>query len=139
MHDVARATTAGNPLEETGRIPVMFGGRGAEPRPATSVTPDFERIQRSSEFGALRRRLRRFVFPVSLLFFAWYLSYVLLAAYAHDFMSTKVFGQVNVAMVLGMLQFLSTVVVTVAYLRFARRQIDPRVAEIRRQAGVPEA
>jgi uncharacterized membrane protein (DUF485 family) len=71
------------------------------------------------------------------LFFLWYMTYVLLAAYAHDFMSIKVFGEVNVGILFGILQFVSTLVITAGYIRFARRHIDPRVAEIRRQAGVP--
>lgn len=100
--------------------------------------PDFERIQGSGEFVALRSRLRRFVFPMSLLFFAWYLAYVLLAAYAHDFMSTKLFGHVNIAMVFGILQFASTIAITVAYVRFANHRIDPQVEDIRVRAGVTE-
>jgi uncharacterized membrane protein (DUF485 family) len=109
-----------------------------EPRNALEDTgPDFESIQRSGEFTVLRSRLRRFVFPMSLLFFAWYMTYVLLAAYAHDFMSLKVFGEVNVAIMLGLLQFVSTIVITGAYIRFANRRLDPQAEKIRQQAGVP--
>ena len=61
----------------------------------------------SPEFAELRRRLRTFVFPVSVLFLAWYLVYVLLADYAHGFMSIKLVGNINVALVLGLLQFVS--------------------------------
>nr|WP_236809217.1 DUF485 domain-containing protein [Amycolatopsis albispora] len=116
----------------------MFGGPGPSVLrhdPAEQAGPDYEAIQRSPEFVSLRSRLRRFIFPMSLLFFAWYLAFVLLAAYAHEFMSTRVFGSVNVAMVLGLAQFASTVLVTAAYLRFANRRVDPQVAAIRRSVG----
>lgn len=69
-------------------------------------------------------------------FFVWYVAYVLLADYAHGFMSRRVHGQINVGLVLGVLQFVSTVAITTAYVRFAAKNIDPRVEDLRRQSGV---
>jgi uncharacterized membrane protein (DUF485 family) len=136
MYDVARPTPA-NALEETSRIPVTPAG--APPSRSTAPAgPDYLAIQASPEFVALRRRFRGFVFPLSFAFFAWYMTYVLLAAYAHDFMSRKVFGQVNVAILLGLGQFVSTAVITWLYLRYARRRLDPRVADLRARAGLTE-
>ncbi len=57
---------------------------------------DFVAVQNSPEFQELRSRLRRFVFPMSALFLIWYFVYVLLGAFAHDFMATKVWGNINV-------------------------------------------
>ncbi|RJQ74986.1 DUF485 domain-containing protein [Pseudonocardiaceae bacterium YIM PH 21723] len=93
--------------------------------------PDWEQVATSPEFDQLRRRLRGFVFPMTGLFLAWYLLYVLLADYAHEFMSQKLFGNINVALVFGLLQFLSTFLITWAYIRFADRKLDPLSAEIR--------
>ncbi len=70
------------------------------------------------------------------LFLGWYLCYVLLAAYARAFMSFPLIGVINVGLVLGLLQFVSTAVITLCYVRFARRKIDPAVARIRATAGV---
>ncbi|MDQ7802232.1 DUF485 domain-containing protein [Amycolatopsis sp. A133] len=141
MYDVARPGP-GNALEETSRIPALPAGDppGATParRPAAPTGPDYPAIQASPEFVSLRRRFRGFVFPMSFAFFAWYMTYVLLAAYAHDFMSRKVFGQVNVGILLGLGQFVSTALVTWLYLRYARRRLDPRVAELRARAGLGE-
>ncbi|GAA1639186.1 hypothetical protein GCM10009764_71800 [Nocardia ninae] len=67
------------------------------------------------------------------LFLVWYLSYVLLGAYAHDFMATKVFGNINVGLLLGLAQFVSTFAITALYVRFANRELDPRAAAIRNQ------
>ena len=99
---------------------------------------DFVTIQRSDEFVMLRRRLRRFVFPMSALFFGWYLCYVLLAAYAHDLMSHRLTGEITVGLAMGVLQFGSTILIMVGYLRYARARIDPLVAAIRGRIGAPE-
>lgn len=135
MQNVAPTAVTPDPVEDTGQMRPLFGAPSDRPPRPRRPGPDFVAIQRSPEFGVLRSRFRRFVFPMSLAFVLWYLVYVLLAAYAHDFMSVKVFGEVNVAIVLGILQFVSTAGITAAYLRFARRRIDPEVDEVRQQAG----
>jgi uncharacterized membrane protein (DUF485 family) len=115
-----------------------FGGITRQPAsaPTKSAEPDFAAIHDSPEFTVLRRRFRRFVFPMTALFFSWYLTYVLLAAYAHDFMSHRVLGSVTVGLVLGLLQFVSTIAITIGYRRFARNRLDPYVAALRAGAGV---
>ena len=40
-------------------------------------------------------------------------------------------------MALGIGQFVSTALITWLYLRYARRHLDPRVAELRERAGTP--
>jgi uncharacterized membrane protein (DUF485 family) len=138
MTQVVHSPIAGR---SPGRPEPGFGGITRPPRPAPAPAPgppDFAAIRDSPEFTALRRRLRRFVFPVSALFFLWYLTYVLLAAYARDFMSVRLFGSVTVGLAFGLGQFVSTLAITFAYVRFARNTIDPRVARIRAKAGIRE-
>ncbi|MGH3431197.1 MAG: DUF485 domain-containing protein [Thermocrispum sp.] len=91
------------------------------------------RMQSSAEFRDLRRRLRGWVFPMTALFIGWYLLYVLLAAYATEFMSTKLWGNINVGLVLGLLQFVSTFVITGLYVRFANRNLDPVAERLREE------
>lgn len=91
-------------------------------------------IQASAEFQELRSRLRRFVFPMTAFFIIWYASYVILGAFAHDFMATKVWGNINVGLIIGLGQFLTTFVITGLYVRFANRELDPRAAAIRDSA-----
>jgi uncharacterized membrane protein (DUF485 family) len=91
----------------------------------------FITIQASPEFAELRRKLRRFVFPMTALFLAWCATYVLLGAFAHDFMALKVFGNINVGLLIGLGQFLTTFIITGLYVRFANRELDPRAAAIR--------
>jgi uncharacterized membrane protein (DUF485 family) len=93
----------------------------------------YEQMQATPEFADLRRRLRRFVFPMSAAFLIWYLVYVLLASYAPSFMSIKVFGNINVGLIIGLLQFVSTFVITTVYVRYANRHLDPAAEKIREQ------
>ena len=97
----------------------------------TSQRPSFVEAQRSPEFQELRNRLRRFVFPMTAFFLAWYASYVLLGAFAHDFMAIKVVGNINVGLVFGLLQFVSTFLITFLYVRFADRKLDPLAHQLR--------
>jgi uncharacterized membrane protein (DUF485 family) len=103
----------------------------------TTVDPveetDYQRVQRSPEFQDLRRRFRRFVFPVTALFLAWYLTYVLLADYAHEFMSIRVWGNITVGLLLGLGQFVSTFAITMIYARWANRRFDPVADDLRRR------
>lgn len=92
---------------------------------------DWEAVQSSPEFRELRHRLRRFVFPVTGLFLAWYLLYVLLASYATPFMDTRIGGNITVGLVFGLLQFVSTFVIAFAYVRFAGRRLDPLADQLR--------
>jgi uncharacterized membrane protein (DUF485 family) len=88
-------------------------------------------VQASEEFGGLRRALRSFVFPMTVAFLAWYLLYVVLSAYARDFMGTKLIGNVNVAFVFGILQFVTTFGIAILYSRYANKKLDPVANKIR--------
>jgi uncharacterized membrane protein (DUF485 family) len=91
----------------------------------------FVAVQASPEFQELRNRLRRFVFPMTAIFLIWYFAYVVLGAFAHDFMATKVWGNINVGILIGLGQFVTTFLITFIYVRFANRELDPRAAAIR--------
>ncbi|WP_300009273.1 DUF485 domain-containing protein [Pseudonocardia sp.] len=95
---------------------------------------DWLAVEAEPEFQELRRRLRNFVFPVTGLFLGWYLLYVLLATYASDFMAVPVFGNINIGLLFGLLQFVSTFAITAWYVRFADQRFDPLAAKVR--AGI---
>ncbi|MGH3785623.1 MAG: DUF485 domain-containing protein [Pseudonocardiaceae bacterium] len=85
----------------------------------------------SAEFATLRKRLHSFVFPMTVFFLAWYFLYVLLAAFAPAFMAIKVAGNINIGLVFGLLQFVSTFAITTCYARYATRNLDPISDRIR--------
>jgi len=101
--------------------------------PDAAASVDFEQVQSTERFQELRKRHRSFVFPMAVAFLLWYFAYVLLADYAVGFMSTKVWGNINVGLILGLLQFLSTFAITGWYVSYSNRRLDPVAAEIRNE------
>lgn len=134
MQNTTRFALPDDLLDDRRREPAEFGAAAVSTTRAPVVEPDFALIADSAEFQELRGRLRRFVFPMSALFLAWYLTYVLVAAYEPGFMSVRVLGAVNVGLLMGIGQFVSTIAITVLYLRYAGRHVDPLVSEIRSAA-----
>ncbi|MGV9453215.1 DUF485 domain-containing protein [Streptomyces sp. NPDC003635] len=110
------ATDAPPPSKEQHRLP---------------TTEEFTEVQESAEFGELRRSYRSFAFPLTVGFIVWYLLYVLLSNYAGDFMGTKLFGNINVALVLGLAQFLTTFLIAWWYARHAAAKLDPKAEAIK--------
>ena len=108
-----------------------MGNDAHSPDAAASV--DFEQVQSTERFQELRKRHRSFVFPMAVAFLLWYFAYVLLADYAVEFMSTKVWGNINVGLILGLLQFISTFAITGWYVSYSNRKLDPIAAEIRNE------
>lgn len=100
-------------------------------RPEAISGERYLQVQASPEFQELRSRLRRFVFPMTAFFLIWYATYVLLGAFAHDFMAIEVWGNINVGLIIGLGQFLTTFLITGLYVRFANRELDPRAEAIR--------
>ncbi|MFD8227643.1 DUF485 domain-containing protein [Streptomyces massasporeus] len=88
-------------------------------------------VQRSAAFQEVRRRYRRFVVPAFVAFFTWYVGYVVAATTVPDLMARPVVGAVNVALVAGLGQFLSTFLLTWAYARHARLRRDRAALELR--------
>jgi uncharacterized membrane protein (DUF485 family) len=112
----------------------------SEPTPPPArASRDFTAVAESEEFRGLQRRHRSFVFPLAVAFLVWYFAYVLLAAYAHDVMATPVFGSVNVGLLLGLGQFVTTFVITMSYVAYANRRLDPTAEAIRTRLDAEEA
>ena len=93
----------------------------------------YERIASESDFQELRHRYRRFAFPATIAFMAWYITYVICNNWARDFMNTPVIGNINVALVFGLLQFATTFGIAIWYARFAARRMDPIADRLREQ------
>ena len=92
----------------------------------------YEDLHASEDFQELRRRFRSFVVPWTVTFLSWYLLYVVMSSFAGDFMSTKVVGNINVALIFGLLQFASTFAIARIYSSYANRQLDPIAARLQR-------
>jgi uncharacterized membrane protein (DUF485 family) len=101
--------------------------------PDSTTSERYAAVQRSEDFVRLRKTLRGFIFPMTVAFFLWYALYVLLSAYARDFMSIKIVGNINVALLLGLLQFVTTFLIAWYYSRFAANKVDPLADKIQNE------
>lgn len=91
----------------------------------------FTRVQQSEEFDELRRRFRNFAFPMTAAFLVWYFAYVLASVYARGFMATPVIGNINLGVLLGLMQFVTTFLITWLYIRHMNASIDPIASKLR--------
>ncbi|AXL91383.1 DUF485 domain-containing protein [Streptomyces sp. CB09001] len=110
-------------------VPPMRRNAPAELPPAAGDV--YLAVQRSAAFQEVRSRYRRFVVPTVAGFFLWYVAYVVAATSAPTLMARPVAGAVNVAMVAGLGQFLTTFLLTWAYTRHARLRRDRAALELR--------
>ncbi|GGV27978.1 hypothetical protein GCM10010495_50130 [Kitasatospora herbaricolor] len=109
---------------------------GAAPAPEAPAAPAdraevYRAVQESAAFQEIRRSYRAFVFPAVGAFLGWYLLYVGAQAAAPALMRSPVAGPLNVAWVLGLLQFASTFLLTWLYARNARTRRDRAALELR--------
>lgn len=89
-------------------------------------------MRNSAQFKDLRKTYRSFTFPLSVAFFVWFAVYVLTAVYAPDFMAQPMWGM-NVGIWFGLAQFLTTFLITWAYVVYANKQIEPKARAIREE------
>jgi uncharacterized membrane protein (DUF485 family) len=109
------------------------GRRTASHRAALSDHEAYERIATEGDFVELRRRYRRFAFPATVAFMVWYITYVVCNNWARDFMDTKVIGNINIAVVFGLLQFASTFIIAYLYSRYSTKNLDPLADQLRNE------
>ena len=86
---------------------------------------DWEAIERSPEFQELVHKRRSFVIPGTIFFLAWYLGFILLCAYAEDFMAESVYQGLTVGYCLALTQFAMVFILGIWYLRKADHEFDP--------------
>ena len=92
--------------------------------------PLYDRLHATPEFQELKKRHTSFVLPATIAFLSWYLLYVVMSMWAHDFMSQQVVGNINVGLVFGLLQFVTTFLIAWLYARYMTAKVDPLAREI---------
>ena len=105
----------------------------AEDRPRGDI--DWEAIEGSPEFQELVRKRKAFVVPGTIFFLSWYMGFILLVAFAEDFMSESVYEGLTVGYCLALTQFVMVLVLGLLYLRKSSRDFDPLRAQIVRKWG----
>ncbi|WUV67801.1 DUF485 domain-containing protein [Streptomyces sp. NBC_01478] len=112
-------------------VPEVPSARREDKGRALRAADVYLEVQRSAAFQEVRGRYLRFVVPATVAFFAWYVAYVVTATTAPGLMARPVAGAVNVGMVAGLGQFLTTFLLTWAYARHARLRRDRAALELR--------
>jgi uncharacterized membrane protein (DUF485 family) len=92
--------------------------------------PVYDEMHATPEFTELRKRYRGFVFPATVAFLTWYLLYVVLSNWAPEFMGHQLWGNINVALVFGLLQFATTFLLAYVYSRYANSRLDPLAGQL---------
>ncbi len=92
---------------------------------------DYIAVEESPRFVELKRRQRGFVFPMAIAFLVWYFAYVLLSSFAPAFMAQPVWGSITVGLIFGLGQFVTTFAITMTYVWYANRKLDPISEELR--------
>lgn len=102
---------------------------------STSAAPpggiDYIAVEESPPFQELKKTQRNFVFPMAIAFLVWYFVYVLLSSFATEFMSQRVWGDITVGLLFGLGQFVTTFAITMTYVAWANRKLDPKATAIR--------
>lgn len=99
----------------------------------TPIEAKYLAAQEAPDFQDLRQRYRGWVLPVAAGALVWYFLYVALAAYAPGFMGRPVLGNINIGLIAGLLQFVTTFGITALYIRFADRTLDPVSTRVREE------
>ena len=86
--------------------------------------PDWQAIEGSPEFQELVKARRSFLVPATIVFLVGSVGYLLLAAFAQDFMGTDV-GGIPIAWLAALTQVFLTWAITWAYLRKADSTFEP--------------
>ncbi len=93
----------------------------------------YERIHATADFQELRRRYHGFAIPATIAFMVWYLLYALASTFARGFMAIDLIGNINVGLIFGLLQFVSTFTIAWLYSRHANKQLDPIAGRLQRR------
>ncbi len=98
-----------------------------------AATTDWEAVRQSSEFRDLIRSKRRFIIPATAFFLVWYLLLPLGNGLAPGLMKTKVIGNINLAYLFALSEFVMTWVITYLYIRRSENVFDGLAAKVRQR------
>jgi uncharacterized membrane protein (DUF485 family) len=91
---------------------------------------DWERVEQSGEFQELAATRRRVVGPLLVVFVVWYGGFLLLTAYARDFMAETIYRGFTVAYAAAFSLIVMTWLVAFIYIRATRSSVDPKVERL---------
>src|SRR5699024_5102172 len=111
----------------------MSGATASPSKRREPSADEFIAMQKSPQFEKLRSTYRNCTFPMTLTFIVLYLLYVDTVVFANDYMTIVMGGGFNIGLVFGLLQFVTTFLITWLYIQYANKNIEPQAAAIREE------
>lgn len=116
-------------------------GRGSRGDPdaigtaeAPIPTSKWDALAASPEFRRLMTVRRNFIIPATAFFLVYYFALPLTNGLAPGLMKTKVIGNINLAYLFALSEFVMAWILAYVYIRRANRVFDPLAAAVRRLA-----
>jgi uncharacterized membrane protein (DUF485 family) len=81
---------------------------------------NWEEIERDGDFRELVHAKRGFIFPATIFFIVYYFALPILVGYFPDAMSRDVIGQINIAYLFALSQFVMAWIIMAMYVKRAR-------------------
>jgi uncharacterized membrane protein (DUF485 family) len=88
---------------------------------------DWEGVEQSEQFQELTATRRRVVLPLLGLFVVWFGGFLVLTAYARDFMAKDIYRGFTVAYAVAFSIVVMTWLIAFIYIRSARSSVDPQI------------
>jgi uncharacterized membrane protein (DUF485 family) len=98
-------------------------------------TSKWEALAASTEFRRLITAKRNFIIPAVVFFLVYYFALPLGNGLAPSLMNTKVIGNINLAYLFALSEFVMAWILAAVYIRRANRVFDPLAAAVRRLAA----
>ena len=131
------AVSKEEPMEVGKSLPVQPALRKEAPPPEPPVADvaHWEGLEQTDEFRQLVRSRLRFVLPATVFFLVYYFLLPIGNGLAPELMKTKVIGEVNIAYLFALSQFVMAWTLAYLYIRKANRVFDPLAAKLRARAA----
>ena len=105
-----------------------------QPPPAGEEGVHWEGLEQTEEFRQLVKARLRFVLPATIFFLVYYFLLPLGNGLAPGLMKTRVFGEVNIAYLFALSEFVMAWVLAFLYIRKANTVFDALAAKVRARA-----
>jgi uncharacterized membrane protein (DUF485 family) len=115
--------------------PAPPSGDGVPPERADGAGVHWEGLEQTEEFRQLVKARMRFVLPATIFFLVYYFLLPLGNGLAPGLMKTRVFGEINVAYLFALSEFVMAWVLAYLYIRKANTVFDTLAAKVRARAG----
>ncbi len=110
-------------------------GDSSPPVDASPTTAsEWARVEADPDFRELVHAKRGFILPATIFFIVYYFALPVMVGYWPEFMSRDVIGEINIAYLFALSQFVMAWVIMVMYVRRARvfdRLVDSLVGRLR--------